>query len=189
MVWWCMMYVKDTFTRFLDKIKRHQLRQPLKAALAVVPSLAFAVRPRQPQKHVVPALGVGTKEKVRRTTIKQFLHYLTSAHPQFSRNAERQNEPGRLAHPSWNIDKQMNGTVRRIRYQCWHFMILVDNPWRSPMSASHLNFWKLLFQHLHLMASACKKLQNMQAWNHYKSLLQQLGTRTDKLQKSIVKSS
>ena len=70
----------------------------------------------------------------------------------------------------------MNGTVRRIRYQRWQFMILVDNPWRSPMSASHLNFWKLLFQHLHLMASACKKLQNMQAWNHYESLLQQLGS-------------
>ncbi len=62
-----IMYLRDTFTLFLDKIKRHQLRQPLKAALAVVPSLAFAVRPRQPQKHVVPALGVETKEKVRHT--------------------------------------------------------------------------------------------------------------------------
>ena len=55
----------STFALFLDKIKRHQLRQPLKAALAVVPSLAFAVRPRQPQKHVVPALCFEKKKKVR----------------------------------------------------------------------------------------------------------------------------
>ena len=47
-----------------------------------------------------------------------------------------------------------------------------DTSWY--LLTSHLNFWKLLFQHLHLMASACKTLQNMQAWNHHKSLLQEL---------------
>ena len=85
----------------------------------------------------------------------------------------------------------MNQADWHICFQCWQFMILVNNLWlwRSPMSASHLNFWKLLFQHLHLMTSACKTLQNMQAWNHHKSLLQQLGTSTDRLHKSIQKNS
>ncbi len=87
----------STFTLFLDTIKRHQLRQPLKAALAVVPSLAFAVRPRQPQKHVVPALCFERKEKVRHNhqTILTLSYISTST---ISRNTEKQNEPGRLAH-------------------------------------------------------------------------------------------
>ena len=85
------------------------------------------------------------------------------------------------------LRNKMNRTVRRICLQRWHFMILVNSLWlwHSPnRSASYLNFRKLLLQHLHLMASACKTLQNMQVWNHHKSLLQQLGTSTDRLHKS-----
>ena len=87
--------------------------------------------------------------------------------------------PCHIHHLAEILRNKMNQTVRHIWFQRWRFVILVNNLWlwRSPnRSASYLNFWKLFFQHLHLMTSACKKLQNMQAWNHYKSLLQQLGS-------------
>ena len=86
---------------------------------------------------------------------------------------------GHIHHLAEILRNKMNQTVRHIWFQRWQFMILVNNLWlsRSPnRSASYLNFWKLFFQHLHLMTSACKTLQNIQAWNHYKSLLQQLGS-------------
>ena len=96
--------------------------------------------------------GVERKEEVRHNH-QTILQSCSWSYPQFSRNIEWETKRTKQSLASvFNIDT----------------MILVNNLWRSPMSASHLNFRKLLLQHLHLMVSACKTLQNMQAWNHYK---------------------
>ena len=108
------MYVEDTFILFLDKMKRHQLRKPLKAALAVVPSLAFAVLPRQPQKHVVPSHGVERKEEVRHNHQTFFWTCFMVIYTICLKN------------PAEILRNKMNQTVKHICFQHWHSMMLVN---------------------------------------------------------------